>query len=354
MKIIFIVPEIVISGGMRLIFEYAGRLTDRGHEVTLYTPMIPFNPYKGKTSFPFFKYAVKYFIRCLTGNSRAFENVFDKKFEIKYVPVIKNIFIPDADAIIATAWTTSYYVSNLKEAKGKKYYLIQDYEIWNSNEKYADESYTLKLNRIVISTYLKNLLKEKFGVDSTLVLNGINFNRFYNDNKVFHKPCRILFMDHQLGNKNVECAVEIVTKLYKEFPELIIRAFGAHKHHLMPDFVEFHENLSDEDVRNLYCDSDIFIFPSKYEGFGGPPAEAMACKCAVVGNAVAALPEYSKHMESAILCNPDNPDEIYRGILYLLNNGEELKRISLNGYEYVRKILDFERAVSEFENILMN
>jgi glycosyltransferase involved in cell wall biosynthesis len=80
----------------------------------------------------------------------------------------------------------------------------------------------------------------------------------------------------------------------------------------------------------------------------------MGCKCAVVGNAVAALPEYAVNGETAILCDPEKPDELYNGVSYLLENENELKRISYAGNEFVRKVLDFDRAVNELEYLLTN
>ncbi|MCX7832619.1 MAG: glycosyltransferase family 4 protein [Ignavibacteria bacterium] len=351
MRISFFVPEVSITGGMRLIYEYANRLTSRGHQVILYSKIIPYNLYKGKIKPYYIKYMVRYSINFLLGKISPPDDIWERHFKIKYLPFISNHFIDNGDILIATSWPTAFVVNKLSEKKGKKFYLVQDYEIWNSNPKFVDKSYKLPLNKITISSYLKKLLLEKFGEQSTLILNGINFEKFYNNNKVFNTPPKILFMDHPLPNKNVETAIKIVTEIKKEYPNIEIHCFGQRKYHIMPDFISFHKNISDEALRKLYCSSDIFLFPSKNEGFGGPPAEAMACKCAVVGNNVGALPDYAVNGETAILCNPDKPEELLNGIKYLINNQEDLKRISLAGYEYVKKKLDFNRAITELETL---
>jgi len=348
-KIVFIVPEIAISGGMRLIFEISNRLIKKGHSVVLYTPIIPFNPYKGIYKPDYFRYRIKYVIKYFLGKVKIPKNLFERMFEIKYVPYINNLFVENADAVVATSWTTAHFVNKLSGEKGKKFYLIQDYEQWKSNIKYVNESYKLPLNRIVISKYLQDLLKNKFDVESKRILIGINTEKFNNTEKIFNIPRRILFMDHELDNKNVQGAIDTVIKLKQNFSDLQFRAFGVEKHHKIPDFVEFFSNSSDEKVRKLYCESDIFLFPSLFEGFGGPPAEAMACKCAVVGNAVAALPDYAIDKETAILTNPLKPEQLYEGVKFLLENKSELERISLAGYNYVRKVLDWEAAINNFE-----
>lgn len=354
MKISFIVPEIVRSGGMRVIFEYANRLCIKGHDVILYTPVIPFNPYKGKPNYEFQKYRVKYGLKHFMSKSILPENIFPYSFNIKYVPSVNNYFIPDGDAVIATSWTSSYYVNRLKSSKGKKSYLVQDFEIWNCNEELAKDSYKLDLNKIVVSLYLKNLLNRMFDEDSIEIMPGIKYDVFYNNSKVYNEPPVISFADHQLANKNIKGAIVVIKKLKEKYPELKVKAFSVSKFNEFPEFVEFKICNNDEDVRRMYCSTDIFLFPSLYEGFGLPPAEAMACSCAVVGNAVAAFPEFSVHNKNAIHCNPENIDGLYKGVCSLIEDRDKLKRISFAASEDIKKILNWDNSVNRFEEIIFN
>lgn len=41
-------------------------------------------------------------------------------------------------------------------------------------------------------------------------------------------------------------------------------------------------SLSDEDLARAYAGAEALVYPSLYEGFGMPPAEAMACGCPVI------------------------------------------------------------------------
>ncbi len=352
MKINFIVPEIVRSGGMRVIFEYANRLAGRGHVVELFTPIIPFNIFKGKIVPYYIKYRIKYALKYIFRRNLIPSNIFEKNFKIKFVPVINNYFIPDADVSIATAWQTAKSVELLGKKKGKKFYLIQDYEIWYGNPDKINESYTLPLNRIVVSGYLQNLLMKKFNAGSTKILNGNNYAKYRNENKVYHKPRTLLITDHALENKNTRGAVTIIEKLKIKYPELRVLCFGLSKFHKMPDYFEFYENPDEDLIVKLYCDSDIFLFTSLYEGFGFPPAEAMACKCAVVGNAVGALPEYAINNETAILTDPNKPEELYEGTCRLLDNEDELKKISEAGFEHVKKTLNWDNVIDKFEELI--
>ena len=49
--------------------------------------------------------------------------------------------------------------------------------------------------------------------------------------------------------------------------------------------------IHDEDLPALYRASDLFVYPSLYEGFGLPLLEAMACGTPVVTSNVSSLPE---------------------------------------------------------------
>jgi glycosyltransferase involved in cell wall biosynthesis len=352
-KVNFIVPEITRTGGMNIIFQYANRLLARGHDVVVYTPVIPFNLYKGGLKIYYLRYQVTTLFKwCTSGKKKLPWNIYPYSFRINFVPVMHNLFVRDADVSVATSWPTAYPVHNFSRSKGRKYYLIQDYEIWNSNVNKVDKSYTLPLNRIVCSRHMQNLLKVKFGSDSELIYIGLDRNRFYNDNKKFNSPARILFADHLLPNKNIEGAIYTCEKLKAEYPELLFRSFGVKKFHKMPDFIEFTENPDDAELTRLYSESDIFLFPSKYEGFGSPPSEAMACKCAIVANAVAAIPEYSTDKVTAVHADPDDKDGLYKGVKYLLDNPRELERISVAGYEHIREFMNWDKSIVKFEEYI--
>ena len=71
-------------------------------------------------------------------------------------------------------------------------------------------------------------------------------------------------------------------------------------------FVEF------DTLRCFFESAAAFVFPSRYEGFGLPPLEAMACGSPVVTSNVSSLPEVVG--DAAVLVNPENVFDIARGI----------------------------------------
>ena len=63
----------------------------------------------------------------------------------------------------------------------------------------------------------------------------------------------------------------------------------------------------------LYQAADWFVFPSLYEGFGLPVAEAMACACPVITCRISSLPEVGG--EAVIYVDPDSIDQMHQALL---------------------------------------
>jgi glycosyltransferase involved in cell wall biosynthesis len=83
------------------------------------------------------------------------------------------------------------------------------------------------------------------------------------------------------------------------------------------DFVE------DTDLPALYNLAEAFIYPSLYEGFGLPVAEALACGTPVVTSRLASLPEVAG--DAAILVDPFDSAAIAAGIQQALDAGEHFR-----------------------------
>ena len=64
------------------------------------------------------------------------------------------------------------------------------------------------------------------------------------------------------------------------------------------DDVRFVGFLPDPDLVRLYNDCELYVFPSRYEGFGLPALEAMACGAPVIGADASSLPEVIGYPEA--------------------------------------------------------
>ena len=92
------------------------------------------------------------------------------------------------------------------------------------------------------------------------------------------------------------------------------RVFGAPCARAPSPLVEL-GRVSDDDIALLMSRAICFVFPSRQEGFGLPPLEAMALGSPVVASDRAAMPEVLG--DAAILLSPDEPDAFAAAILRL-------------------------------------
>jgi glycosyltransferase involved in cell wall biosynthesis len=82
--------------------------------------------------------------------------------------------------------------------------------------------------------------------------------------------------------------------------------------------------VPDEELPRLYQGAAAFFFPSRYEGFGLPVLEAMACGLPIVTTRVSSIPEVAG--ELAFYCSPDDPHDMARALREALHARRDATR----------------------------
>lgn len=77
-----------------------------------------------------------------------------------------------------------------------------------------------------------------------------------------------------------------------------------------------------EDARELLHGFDIFVLPSRFEGFGQVLVEAALAECPVVATDVIGTSEALVDGETGLLVPPEDPESLSRAIRELLDHGE--------------------------------
>lgn len=109
------------------------------------------------------------------------------------------------------------------------------------------------------------------------------------------------------------------------FPDLRgqIAALGLQQSVQLPGFV------SDADNQALYAGSAAFVFPSRYEGFGLPPLEALASGALVLCANSSSLPEIVG--DAARLLSPDDPASWAEALSQALDDPAQRERARHTG-----------------------
>lgn len=100
------------------------------------------------------------------------------------------------------------------------------------------------------------------------------------------------------------------------------------------DDIRFFGFIPGDDLRTFYCASDVFVFPSLYEGFGLPLLEAMACGTPVACSNTSSLPEVAG--DAAKVFDPFLERGMADCIAMLLNIPSERETLIAKGFQRAR------------------
>ncbi len=84
------------------------------------------------------------------------------------------------------------------------------------------------------------------------------------------------------------------------------------------------------DLPAIYCQCDLFLYPSLRESFGIPMLEAMACGAPVITSNTSSMPEVAG--DAAEITDPSKPEEITAGMIRILTDNDLRKSLVRNGY----------------------
>ena len=168
--------------------------------------------------------------------------------------------------------------------------------------------------KITVSKYWKEQLHNKRGLDSIVIYNGVDTDRFGKTTPP-REPF-VLFVGGMESRKGLEFAIqtlEILIKMGRELNLIAIARPGfkgvesrAWFDHLIERCglvgkVEIHELIDDEELTRLYATASVFFLPTRMEGWGLSIMEAMASGCPIVSTPVGGITELVHSGENGLL-----------------------------------------------------
>lgn len=319
MKISFIEPHLKIYGGIRRVIELANRLTERGHDVTIF--------HSDGSPCKWFKYIAKI---------KSYDEVLKEEHDV----IIFNDPNPIDFALAkkAKAKLKVFYVLGLYDKKLLKGINLKTYLPWNKRmlilKKCLHSNY-LKLSN---ATWEKEWLKENMNIDSKLLIGGINTQMFYpvktdkNSNEV-----RILCSGGIREHEGTNTILEAIKIAKKEESNIVSYTYHG-------------KWISQEKMAEIYSSANIFVDGRWHGGWNNPVAEAMACKVPVVCTDIGGVKDFAFHEKTALLVPMEDPQEMASAILRLIRDNKLRETLRENAYQHISQF-DWDKSAKRIEEI---
>lgn len=340
MKVIYYAHSLLSRGGDKMVLAHVGRLAAHGHDVEL----------------------------CC--------NVVDTVLDIPEGVRISRPMLPgivgtvlsallqrrDVDVVLASIIPMACFL--FPRSRRKVVYFAQDY----------DESYYssrllkglvrifyhiglrfLRIPTIAVSHPLAGLLRKKFHANVYVAENGVDAKVFYPDpdlELVAAKGDRkaVLLLSRSDRRKGFDIARTVVGRLSESHSGIFeVWTVGEPCTGLSPDLV--HRDfgyVGEERLRRIMSSADIFLYPTRHEGFGLMPLEAFACRCPVVTTEAVT---FASHLENALVAEVENVEQLADFTVRALIDTALVERLSDQGVRTARK-LSLEETEEQFSSAI--
>lgn len=167
---------------------------------------------------------------------------------------------------------------------------------WGSNNKMQTAIYLLPSMVSTVSKYAQNAIY-KYGRSSYICPNGIESEYFFDDGKKKQQNLVVVVTNQDVELKRTDLAIESAIELRRRgFVTIIIsnREISGFNDILNRFEIKNIVNPSRRRTGEIMRRASFMVHTSRYESFGLPPLEAMACGVSVVGTDSHGLMEYAK------------------------------------------------------------
>lgn len=181
---------------------------------------------------------------------------------------------------------------------------------------------------------------------------------------VGRKKVKVLFVGRLEHRKGIDILLKIVPRLCIQYQsvEFIFAGddtipaadgtpyrnnFEASNRELIGKQVRFLGRVSDDELRGLYSDCDIFVAPSRFESFGLIYVEAMIYGKPVIGCDVGGVPEVVAHGSTGMLVPPDSDSRLRDALESLITDVALREKMGRAGRERYLKMFSAERMASD-------
>lgn len=228
---------------------------------------------------------------------------------------------------------------------------------------------------IVVSEDWRNRLKADYGVDATVIHNGVDASRFapidpgrrgalrdragLADRFVFlsvggiepRKGSIFLFQAMALLARDINPAPAVVVvgghsfQDYSRYRDEVLATLPGLGLRLGRDVI-LAGSIGDVELHEWYRSADALVFPSTKEGWGLAVLEAMAADLPVVSSDIAVLREYLRPDETAVMTRVGDPESLAEGMSRVVRDAG-LRETLIGGGRALIPAFSWQRAADE-------
>ena len=336
-------PPFVYSpvGGFKIALEYANRLAADGYRVhvvyadaTKYGGAVPF--------WMKWKLLVKHYFFKLGLLRRSIRVWFplDRRVKEHNVYRLDWKYVPKTDLYVCTAVDTAPYLNHYPVDASRKFYFIQDYEKWGRSDDDVRKTYHYPMRKIVVSSWLKDIVEKEEREQCYLVPNGFDTNEYHLTVPIGEKNrYRISMLNHNDYRKGCATSFAALDVVKRKYPQLRVDVFGTPaRPEGLPEWYYYYQSPSHEEHLRINNEAAVYVAASVDEGWGLTVGEAMLCGQVVACTDNRGFREMAKDGGTALLSPVNDAEALAANIIRLIENDGLRYSIAQNGMEFIRHL----------------
>lgn len=162
----------------------------------------------------------------------------------------------------------------------------------------------------------------------------------FQKSKLKHR-IKVLFVGGEARRKGLENIVKAFSFLPNSFLDkldfVVVSKFLDGPIDGVEKFANIHSRLDSVQLAKLFRETDIFLFPTRFDTYGRVIVEAMASGCAIISSNLDPQDWILNYGEAGLLIDPESPEQIAEALITLVQNAD--KRIKLS-FAAHRRFLD--------------
>lgn len=209
----------------------------------------------------------------------------------------------------------------------KKLKILLGYKLFTKKSEYV----------ISNSNFTSVINKEIYGIRSDYVFNiGMDKNIENDSNKIIKEKNTIFFAGRFVKEKNINLIINAMVQI-KDKVHFYLAGDGEEKENIIKLLKEkkisynYLGKISQNEIKEYYKKSDLFISLNPHEPFGIVFLEALSYNCKIIAPEQGGhIDIYKKYPEKFFLCDPYNERSIYKAIENALSDNLTKKQINIS------------------------